>query len=129
MKAANFADNSALVTVALYFWDKIRSYFYSFVTVTAVVSLLVGCAPFTQPEPSAPQYPLHAAETRFKIATTTSLYDTGLWYYLEPMFEEYADVEMDIIYAGTGIALEYGRKGDVDAVIVHDRAAEYKFIA
>jgi len=75
------------------------------------------------------QYAVHNPETRFKIATTTSLYDTGLWYILEPMFEEYAGVEMDIIYAGTGIALEYGRRGDVDAVIVHDRAAEDKFIA
>ena len=35
---------------------------------------------------------------------------------------------MDIIYAGTGIALEYGRRGDVDAVVVHDRAAEDKYI-
>jgi tungstate transport system substrate-binding protein len=45
------------------------------------------------------------------------------------MFEKYADVEMDIIYAGTGIALEYGKRGDVDAVVVHDPAAEDKFIA
>ncbi len=100
-----------------------------FTTIAVLLSLLLGCAPATQPEQPTAQYPLHAAETRFKIATTTSLYDTGLWYYLEPMFEEYADVEMDIIYAGTGIALEYGKKGDVDAVIVHDRAAEDKFIA
>ena len=100
-----------------------------FTTIAVLLSLLIGCAPATQPEQPATQYPLHTAETRFKIATTTSLYDTGLWYYLEPMFEEYADIEMDIIYAGTGIALEYGRRGDVDAVIVHDRAAEDKFIA
>ncbi len=78
---------------------------------------------------TAPSYPLAEKRVRFKIATTTSLYDTGLWYYLEPLFEEKAGVEMDIIYAGTGIALEYGRRGDVDAVIVHDRAAEDKFIA
>jgi tungstate transport system substrate-binding protein len=45
------------------------------------------------------------------------------------MFEKYADVEMDIIYAGTGIALEYGKRGDVDAVVVHDPAAEAQFIA
>ena len=100
-----------------------------FATVALLLSLLIGCAPATQTETPTPQYPVHAPETRFKIATTTSLYDTGLWYYLEPMFEEYADVEMDIIYAGTGIALEYGKRGDVDAVIVHDRAAEDKFIA
>jgi tungstate transport system substrate-binding protein len=45
------------------------------------------------------------------------------------MFEKYADVEMDIIYAGTGIALEYGKRGDVDVVVVHDPAAEDQFIA
>ncbi len=99
-----------------------------FTTVAVLLSLLIGCAPSTESEPPTPQYPVHAPETRFKIATTTSLYDTGLWYYLEPMFEEYADVEMDIIYAGTGIALEYGKRGDVDAVVVHDPAAEDKFI-
>ncbi len=75
------------------------------------------------------QVAVHDPAVRFKIATTTSLYDTGLWYVLEPMFEEYAGVEMDIIYAGTGIALEYGKRGDVDAVIVHDKAAEDKFIS
>jgi tungstate transport system substrate-binding protein len=86
---------------------------------------IAGCAA-TTPES---EYPLHDPLVRFKIATTTSLYDTGLWYYLEPIFEEKADVEMDIVYAGTGIALEYGRRGDVDAVVVHDRAAEDKYIS
>jgi tungstate transport system substrate-binding protein len=83
----------------------------------------------TTPAPTPTvQYPLHDKMVRFKIATTTSLYDTGLWYYLEPIFEKKANVEMDIIYAGTGIALEYGRRGDVHAIIVHDKAAEDKFI-
>ena len=90
-----------------------------FVGIVVLIALILGCAP----------YPLHDPMPRFKIATTTSLYDTGLWYHLEPKFEKLANVEMDIIYAGTGIALEYGRKGDVDAVIVHDPAAEDKFIA
>jgi tungstate transport system substrate-binding protein len=107
---------------------KIFKIFSILITVTVILSLLIGCAPASQPTPSTSQYPLHAAQTRFKIATTTSLYDTGLWYYLEPLFEKYADVEMDIIYAGTGIALEYGRRGDVDAVVVHDPAAENQFI-
>jgi tungstate transport system substrate-binding protein len=108
-----------------------------FFVVAVVLVMLLACAPAAQtptqpttpsPTPSAQQYPLHEPKIRFKIATTTSLYDTGLWYYLEPIFEKYADVEMDIIYAGTGIALEYGRRGDVDAVVVHDPAAENKFI-
>lgn len=64
-----------------------------------------------------------------KIATTSSLYDTGLWGYLEPMFEEQHGVKLQIFYAGTGIALEYGKRGDVDAVVIHDRAREDQFVA
>jgi len=107
---------------------KILKLFSTIIAVMVLLSLLIGCKPAT-PTTSVPQYPVHSPETRFKIATTTSLYDTGLWYYLEPMFEKYADVEMDIIYAGTGIALEYGKRGDVDAVVVHDPVAETQFIA
>jgi len=90
-----------------------------------LIPAVIGC---TEGEAEA-GFPLHDPLVRFKIATTTSLYDTGLWYHLEPIFEELADVEMDIVYAGTGIALEYGRRGDVDAIIVHDRAKEDEFIA
>ena len=111
-----------------------------FVAVAVLLAMLFSCAPAQQPSttptpstppvstPQAMQYPVHDPLVRFKIATTTSLYDTGLWYHLEPIFEKLANVEMDIVYAGTGIALEYGKRGDVDAVIVHDPAAEDKFI-
>lgn len=70
-----------------------------------------------------------SAKARFRVATTTSLYDTGLWGYLEPKFEERYNVEMDIIYAGTGKALEYARRGDVDAIAVHSKKQEENFIA
>jgi len=109
-------------------------YFLSIgLTFILLLSLIIGCSttqPATTPAPtSTQQFPLHDPLVRFKIATTTSLYDTGLWYYLEPIFEKKANVEMDIVYAGTGIALEYGRRGDVDAIIVHDRAREDQFLA
>jgi len=63
-----------------------------------------------------------------KIATTSSLYDTGLWGELETIFEEQYGVKLQIFYAGTGIALEYGMRGDVDAVAIHDRAREEQFV-
>lgn len=98
--------------------------------------ILAGCAPAaTQPAPAdntssqSTATPIIPGKARFKIATTTSLYDTGLWNYLEPNFEKKANVELDIVYAGTGVALEYGRRGDVDALVVHDPEAEAKFIA
>ena len=68
-------------------------------------------------------------QLRLRVATTTSLYDTGLWEYLEPMFEEKYSVELDIMYAGTGRALEYGRRGDVDIITIHSKAQEEQFIA
>jgi tungstate transport system substrate-binding protein len=94
------------------------------VLLVSLVPAIIGCS-----EDESAKYALHDPLVRFKIATTTSLYDTGLWYHLEPIFEELANVEMDIVYAGTGIALEYGKRGDVDAIIVHDRAREDAFIA
>ena len=69
------------------------------------------------------------ARPTLRLATTTSLYDTGLWGYLEPKFEEQYNVELDIIYAGTGIALEWGRRGDVNVLTIHDKAREEEFIA
>jgi len=68
-------------------------------------------------------------QERLRVATTTSLYDTGLWGYLEPIFEKEYGVEVDILYAGTGIALEYGRRGDVDVITVHSKTSEEQFVA
>ncbi len=66
---------------------------------------------------------------RLRVATTTSLYDTGLWGYLEPMFEEQYDVELDVLYAGTGKAIDWGRRGDVDVITVHSRTREELFVS
>ena len=70
-----------------------------------------------------------AKEQRVRVSTTTSLYDTGLWNALEDEFERGSDLRLDIIYAGTGIALEYGRRGDVDVLAIHDKAREETFLA
>ncbi len=64
-----------------------------------------------------------------KIATTSSLYDTGLWAHLEPLFEEQHGVKLHVFRVGTGIALDHGKRGDVDAVVIHDRTREEEFVA
>ena len=64
-----------------------------------------------------------------RVATTTSLYDTGLWDVLEPVFEEETGIDLDVIYAGTGVALEHGRNGDVDLIAVHSRERELTYVA
>jgi tungstate transport system substrate-binding protein len=97
-------------------------------TATATTTATATITATPTPEPSPTGFPLATKKTRFRIATTTSLYDTGLWYYLEPLFEEYANVEMDIVYAGTGAALNQAKAGNVDAVAVHDPDQEKPFV-
>jgi tungstate transport system substrate-binding protein len=64
-----------------------------------------------------------------KIATTTSLDDTGLLPVLEAAFEKQnPNIDVQFIAAGTGQALEYGKKGDVDLVMVHSKSQEEQFI-
>ena len=45
------------------------------------------------------------------------------------MFEEEYGVELDVMYAGTGKALEYGRRGDVNIITVHSKTRELAFVA
>ncbi len=89
-----------------------------------IVGLAVGITGCAKPE-TAPLPP----QQRLRMATTTSLYDTGLWGYLEPMFEKKYEVELDVVYAGTGKAIEYGKRGDVDVITVHARDREELFVA
>jgi tungstate transport system substrate-binding protein len=73
--------------------------------------------------------PVSGEKQQLLIATTTSLYDTKLLDHLTPIFEEKYNAEVLIVSAGTGKALEYGQRGDVDVMMVHDRAREDTFLA
>lgn len=98
---------------------KAACYCLSMLVLLALLVSFAGCALGELIQP----------KVRLRVATTTSLYDTGLWGYLEPIFEKKYGVELDVLYAGTGIALEYGRRGDVDVIAVHSKSFEEMFIA
>jgi tungstate transport system substrate-binding protein len=82
----------------------------------------------TTPAKSTDVAPI-APKTRLKVGTTTSLYDTGLWGYLEPMFEEKYGVEVDVLSLGSGATLEYAKRGDLDVIAIHDKPNELKFVS
>jgi tungstate transport system substrate-binding protein len=63
-----------------------------------------------------------------KLATTTSLHDTGLLDLMKQKFEEKYNISLDIISVGSGIAIQYGQRGDVDVLLVHDKPNEVKFV-
>jgi len=65
---------------------------------------------------------------RLRLATTTSLDNSGLLERLLPPFEERYGVKVDVIAVGTGRALALGRAGDVDVLMVHAPEAEELFM-
>jgi tungstate transport system substrate-binding protein len=62
------------------------------------------------------------------LATTTSTYDSGLLDELLPAFTEKYGIEVRVVSQGTGQALETGKRGDADILLVHDRASELRLV-
>jgi tungstate transport system substrate-binding protein len=70
-----------------------------------------------------------AAQKFITVASTTSTENSGLFGHILPIFQKETGIEVRVIAQGTGQALETGRRGDADVVLVHARAAEDKFVA
>lgn len=62
------------------------------------------------------------------LATTTSVRDAGLLEYLLPSFERESGRTVKVIAVGSGQAMELGRRGEADILIVHDPGAELAFM-
>jgi tungstate transport system substrate-binding protein len=63
-----------------------------------------------------------------RLATTTSARDTGLLDWVMPELEERTGVRLSVVAVGTGQALELGRRGDADLILVHDRPREDGYV-
>lgn len=70
------------------------------------------------------------AEERFiTIASTTSTEQSGLFGHILPLFTQATGIQVRVVAVGTGQAIKIGQQGDADALLVHDRAGEDKFVA
>jgi len=72
---------------------------------------------------------VHAQERFITLASTTSTEASGLFDYLLPIFRAKTGITVHVVAVGTGHALAIGVRGDADALLVHDRAGEDKFVA
>ncbi|MBL6743730.1 MAG: substrate-binding domain-containing protein [Candidatus Poseidonia sp.] len=72
--------------------------------------------------------PLDDDTTTLRLATTTSMRDSGLLDILVADFEQQHDLRVEYVAVGTGAALELGENKDVDALIVHAPEQETTFI-
>lgn len=62
------------------------------------------------------------------LATTTSTYDSGLLDELVPLFEQETGLRLNVIAVGSGQAIELGRRGEADVVLVHSPEAEQELV-
>lgn len=76
----------------------------------------------------APKFDINKLEKSIVLATTTSTQDTGLLDTLVPAFEKKYGVSVKVVSVGTGAALEMGRRGDADVLLVHSRKSEDEFV-
>jgi tungstate transport system substrate-binding protein len=74
--------------------------------------------------------PEKVADGRFiVVASTTSTEQSGLFGHLLPQFTRATGIAVRVVALGTGQALDMARRGDADVVLVHDQAAEERFVA
>ena len=70
-----------------------------------------------------------AQEKFIVLASTTSTEQSGLFKHLLPQFTQASGTAVRVVAVGTGQALDMARRGDADALFVHDQPAEQKFVA
>lgn len=115
--------------------------------VMMMASMVVGCTQQAPKTPSTPpvepsQQPATTPEitpaptketkplagTSIILSTTTSTQDSGLLDYLMPIFTEETGVEVKVISVGTGKAIQMGKDGEADVLLVHSTPDEVAFV-
>jgi tungstate transport system substrate-binding protein len=92
--------------------------------------VLICCTAWACAQPVGTEQTSEPADPNVvKIATTTSLDNTGLLAALEQMYENETGIDLQFIAQGTGQALDTASRGDVDMVMVHAPNLEEQFIS
>jgi tungstate transport system substrate-binding protein len=81
---------------------------------------------FLLSRPGVAQRPLAARD--LVLATTTSVRDAGLLDSLMPGFERASGRRVKVLAVGSGQAMEIGRRGEADLLILHDPGGEVEFV-
>lgn len=68
------------------------------------------------------------ADNVILCASTTSTQNSGLYEYVLPLFEKQTGIKVKVIAVGTGAALEIGKRGDADMLIVHAKDDELRMV-
>lgn len=110
----------------------------SFLILTMMLILMlafVGCtnktdAPELTKEPEVENNDVaEITNPELLLSTTTSTEDSGLLDAILPVFTEDTGYDVKVVAVGTGQALQMGKDGDADVLLVHAKASEEEFVA
>ena len=93
--------------------------------IAVLTALMAGCGGSSATDSSKAA----AAKGSLILATTTSTQDSGLLDDLLPVFTKDTGWTVKTLAVGSGQALELGRRGEADVLLVHSPAAEKAFMA
>lgn len=62
------------------------------------------------------------------VASTTSTQNSGLFGYMLPHFQKDTGIAVHVVAVGTGAALDIGKRCDADALLVHAKPAELRYV-
>jgi tungstate transport system substrate-binding protein len=100
------------------------------VALLSIVGIVTGCGEAdSRAADGAAATPAPPPSAAVILATTTSTQDSGLLDELVPAFERATGLEVKVIAVGSGQAIELGRRGEADVLLVHSPAAELELMA
>lgn len=88
---------------------------------------LSGCSGKTELSSSTANK--ETAKDSIILSTTTSTQDSGLLDYILPDFEKKEGIKVKVVAVGTGKALQMGKDGEADVLLVHAKSDEEKFVS
>lgn len=71
---------------------------------------------------------LQAGDRFITIASTTSTRNSGLYDHILPLFTNETGIKVRVVAVGTGQAIKIAQNGDADALFVHHKPSEDKFV-
>lgn len=92
------------------------------------IALIVAAITATASVAGTALYLSTASKQKLVVATTTSLFDTGLLDEVETQFEAKYNIDVYFISVGSGIAIQFAQRGDADMILVHSPSEELAFM-
>lgn len=105
-----------------------KKFLASILTGALLLSTLTGCTGSNEGSNDDSAAVVEPENKEIILSTTTSTQDSGLLDFLLPIFTEDTGYEVKTIAVGTGKALQMGRDGEADVLLVHAKSDEEKFV-